>query len=115
MRQRARDWCARRLALFSGRRVLQGVGLAALVGVPLGILTGWNTLVRTVVDPSIQLLRPVPITRPSMPDRIEDLDEASPLARPMLCGPSTEKLRSAPGILARRARGLSAAAGDLQT
>jgi len=49
MRQRAR-----RLALFSGRRVLQGFGLAALVGVPLGILTGWNTLVRAVVDPPIQ-------------------------------------------------------------
>lgn len=48
--------------LFSGRRVLQGYGLAALVGIPLGILIGWNRLVQNVVDPSIQLLRPIPIT-----------------------------------------------------
>jgi hypothetical protein len=81
------------LALFSGRRVLQGFGLAALVGVPLGILTGWNTLVQAVVDPSIQLLRQIPITRPSMPDRIEDLNEASPLARPVLCAPSSRPVR----------------------
>lgn len=47
---------------FSSRRVLQGFGLAALVGIPLGILIGWNRLVRDVVDPSIQLLRPIPIT-----------------------------------------------------
>lgn len=48
--------------LFSGRRVLQGFGLAALVGIPLGILIGWNRLVQNVVDPSIQMLRPIPIT-----------------------------------------------------
>jgi NitT/TauT family transport system permease protein len=48
--------------LFSGRRVLQGFALAALVGIPLGILIGWNRLVQRVVDPSIQMLRPVPIT-----------------------------------------------------
>jgi NitT/TauT family transport system permease protein len=48
--------------LFSGRRVLEGFGLAALVGIPLGILIGWNRLVRSLVDPSIQLFRPIPIT-----------------------------------------------------
>jgi NitT/TauT family transport system permease protein len=48
--------------LFSGRRVLQGFALAALVGIPLGILIGWNRLVQRVVDPSIQMLRPIPIT-----------------------------------------------------
>ncbi len=48
--------------LFSARRVLQGFGLAALVGIPLGILIGWNRLVQNVVDPSIQMLRPIPIT-----------------------------------------------------
>jgi NitT/TauT family transport system permease protein len=48
--------------LFSGRRVIQGFGLAATVGIPLGILIGWNRLVRNVVDPSIQMLRPIPIT-----------------------------------------------------
>ncbi len=48
--------------LYSSRRVLQGFLLAAALGIPLGILIGWNRLVARVVDPSIQLLRPVPIT-----------------------------------------------------
>lgn len=48
--------------LYSSRRVLEGFGLAALAGIPLGLLIGWNRLVARVVDPSIQLLRPVPIT-----------------------------------------------------
>jgi NitT/TauT family transport system permease protein len=48
--------------LYSSRRVLQGFLLAALVGIPLGLFVGWNRLVARLVDPSIQLLRPVPIT-----------------------------------------------------
>ena len=48
--------------LYSTRRVLQGFGLAALVAIPLGLMIGWNRLVAQVVDPTIQLLRPVPIT-----------------------------------------------------
>ena len=48
--------------LYSSRRVLQGFALAALVGIPLGLFVGWNRLVARLVDPSIQLLRPVPIT-----------------------------------------------------
>ena len=48
--------------VYSSRRVLEGFGLAALAGIPLGLLIGWNRLVARVVDPSIQLLRPVPIT-----------------------------------------------------
>ena len=48
--------------LYSTRRVLQGFLLAAAVGIPLGLLIGWNRLVARLVDPSIQLLRPVPIT-----------------------------------------------------
>ena len=48
--------------LYSARRVLEGFLLAAVVGIPLGLLIGWNRLVARVVDPSIQLLRPVPIT-----------------------------------------------------
>jgi NitT/TauT family transport system permease protein len=47
---------------YSTRRVLQGFGLAALVAVPLGLMIGWNRLFARLVDPSIQLLRPVPIT-----------------------------------------------------
>jgi NitT/TauT family transport system permease protein len=48
--------------LYSGRRVLQGFLIAAAVGIPLGLFVGWNRLVARLVDPSIQLLRPVPIT-----------------------------------------------------
>ena len=48
--------------LYSSRRVLQGFVLAAAIGIPLGLFIGWNRLVARVVDPSIQLLRPVPIT-----------------------------------------------------
>jgi len=48
--------------VYSARRVLEGFLLAALVGIPLGLFIGWNRLVARLVDPSIQLLRPVPIT-----------------------------------------------------
>lgn len=48
--------------LYSARRVLQGFLIAAGAGIPLGLFIGWNRLVANVVDPSIQLLRPVPIT-----------------------------------------------------
>jgi NitT/TauT family transport system permease protein len=48
--------------LYSSRRVLQGFGLAALVAIPLGLAIGWNRLIARLVDPTVQLLRPVPIT-----------------------------------------------------
>lgn len=48
--------------LYSSRRVLQGFLIATAIGIPLGLFIGWNRLVANVVDPSIQLLRPVPIT-----------------------------------------------------
>ena len=48
--------------LYSSRRVLQGFLFAAAVGIPLGIFIGWNRLVARLVDPTIQMLRPVPIT-----------------------------------------------------
>jgi NitT/TauT family transport system permease protein len=48
--------------LYSSRRVLEGFLIAAAVAIPLGLFIGWNRLVAVVVDPSIQLLRPVPIT-----------------------------------------------------
>ncbi|MET0222127.1 MAG: ABC transporter permease [Tardiphaga sp.] len=47
---------------FSAIRVAKGFGLAILVGVPLGIVIGWSKLASAMVDPSIQWLRPVPIT-----------------------------------------------------
>jgi len=48
--------------LYSSKRVLQGFGLAAVVAIPLGLMIGWNRLTGRLVDPTIQLLRPVPIT-----------------------------------------------------
>jgi NitT/TauT family transport system permease protein len=53
-------WAAN--VLYSSRRVLEGFAIAAAVGIPLGLFIGWNRLVARLVDPSIQLLRPVPIT-----------------------------------------------------
>jgi NitT/TauT family transport system permease protein len=47
---------------FSAVRVAKGFCLAVLIGVPLGILIGWSRLAASVVDPTIQWLRPVPIT-----------------------------------------------------
>ena len=47
---------------FSAVRVAKGFGLALLIGVPLGIMIGWSRLAASVVDPTIQWLRPVPIT-----------------------------------------------------
>jgi NitT/TauT family transport system permease protein len=47
---------------FSAMRVAKGFGLAILVGVPLGIIIGWSKIVSSLVDPTIQWLRPVPIT-----------------------------------------------------
>jgi NitT/TauT family transport system permease protein len=47
---------------FSTQRVAHGFALAILVGIPLGIIIGWSKLISAVVDPTIQWLRPVPIT-----------------------------------------------------
>ncbi len=47
---------------YSGMRVLQGFSLAALLGIPLGLLIGWSRLVSQLLDPMIQSLRPIPIT-----------------------------------------------------
>lgn len=48
--------------LHSVERVGQGYLLAILIGVPLGILIGWSRLAARIVDPTIQSLRPIPIT-----------------------------------------------------
>lgn len=48
--------------VFSTQRVAQGFGLAILLGVPLGVLIGWSRLTARLLDPSIQWLRPIPIT-----------------------------------------------------
>jgi NitT/TauT family transport system permease protein len=48
--------------MFSTWRVAKGFALAIVLGVPLGILIGWSRLASAMVDPTIQWLRPVPIT-----------------------------------------------------
>lgn len=48
--------------LTSGRRVLYGFGVAAVVGVVAGILIGWFSILEALFDPVVQLLRPIPVT-----------------------------------------------------
>lgn len=48
--------------LFSASRVTQGFALSMIVGIPVGIMIGWSPKVAGTVDPTIQLLRPIPIT-----------------------------------------------------
>ncbi|HHW62050.1 MAG TPA: ABC transporter permease [Syntrophomonadaceae bacterium] len=47
-------------ALTSTIRVLRGFALAAVLGVPLGLLTGRISVVRRFLDPTVNMLRTVP-------------------------------------------------------
>lgn len=47
---------------YSSMRVLQGFTLAALIGIPLGLMIGWSRLIAQLFDPLVQSLRPIPIT-----------------------------------------------------
>jgi len=46
--------------LDSLRRVLVAVGVAALLGVPLGLAMGWFDRFQAAVDPVIEFIRPIP-------------------------------------------------------
>ncbi len=48
--------------LESMRRVYGGFALAAVVAIPLGLLIGRIKVVRQMLDPTIQILRPIPVT-----------------------------------------------------
>ncbi len=48
--------------LASAGRVYGGFGLAVLVALPLGLMIGRIPLVRQMVDPMLQILRPIPVT-----------------------------------------------------
>jgi NitT/TauT family transport system permease protein len=48
-----------RYTVASLYRVGVGFGLAVLVGVPLGLLTGWSTRTFWAVNPMVQILRPI--------------------------------------------------------
>ncbi len=47
---------------YSSMRVAQGFALAALLGIPLGLMIGWSKFVSQLFDPLVQSLRPIPIT-----------------------------------------------------
>lgn len=42
------------------QRVLLAVGAATLLGVPLGLAMGWSARFRSVVDPLLEFVRPIP-------------------------------------------------------
>jgi NitT/TauT family transport system permease protein len=46
----------------SAQRVLLGFVLGSLAGLTLGVLTGWSKFCRTLLDPLVQWLRPIPVT-----------------------------------------------------
>ena len=46
--------------LFSVYRVLTGFILGCLVGIPLGLLMGWNKVIRDFTFPTFETLRPMP-------------------------------------------------------
>jgi len=48
--------------LASVSRVYGGFALALIVALPLGMLIGRVPLIRQTVDPTLQILRPVPVT-----------------------------------------------------
>jgi NitT/TauT family transport system permease protein len=48
--------------LFSAERVGKGFLAAILVAVPVGLAIGWNRIASGALDPTVQLLRPIPIT-----------------------------------------------------
>jgi NitT/TauT family transport system permease protein len=48
--------------LESMRRVYGGFALAALVAIPLGLLIGRVKPIRQMLDPTFQILRPIPVT-----------------------------------------------------
>lgn len=41
------------------RRVAEGFGLAAILGIPLGLTLGWYPAANNVINPVIQILRPI--------------------------------------------------------
>src|ERR1700761_3254883 len=48
--------------LFSAERVGKGFLAAIAVAVPVGLAIGWNRIASGALDPTVQLLRPIPIT-----------------------------------------------------
>lgn len=49
-------------ALASTKRVAIGFFIAAVLGVGIGVLIGWFRIASILIDPVIQIMRPIPIT-----------------------------------------------------
>ena len=47
-------------ALYSLERVFLGYTIAALIAIPLGIVMGWSRRVRYLLEPLVELFRPIP-------------------------------------------------------
>ncbi|RLB00152.1 MAG: ABC transporter permease [Deltaproteobacteria bacterium] len=45
---------------YSLYRVALGFSMACLVGIPLGVLMGWSSRLRTMISPIIEMIRPIP-------------------------------------------------------
>lgn len=45
---------------YSVQRVLWGYALALLTAVPLGILMGWSRTIRDLIEPLVEMIRPIP-------------------------------------------------------
>ena len=47
---------------YSATRVVAGVSLSMVIAIPLGLLIGWSRRLSVLIDPMIQMFRPIPIT-----------------------------------------------------
>lgn len=47
--------------LASLERAAKGFVLAIVIGVPLGIVSGWNRRINAVIEPIVELFRPIPV------------------------------------------------------
>jgi NitT/TauT family transport system permease protein len=59
LQELASEGLLHRYIIASLFRVLWGFALAALIGIPLGLLMGWFSLVYQALNPLIQILRPI--------------------------------------------------------
>lgn len=45
---------------YSVQRVLWGYALAFMAAIPLGILMGWSNTIRNLIEPLVEMIRPIP-------------------------------------------------------
>jgi NitT/TauT family transport system permease protein len=47
---------------YSASRVVVGFVMAMVVAIPLGLMIGWSRITAVMLDPMVQMFRPIPIT-----------------------------------------------------